>query len=146
MRKLLLAVACVGGLAASTVGASAQNAYCDSYARDYANKTTNTAGSVVGGAVTGGVIGAIVGGGRGAAIGAGVGAVGGAAVNSASWNNAYQYAYNNCIRGNSAPVYYQPLQPWTPAWYQACSSKYKSFNPNTGTWTDKYGQQHMCQI
>lgn len=146
MRALLLAVACVGGLAASTVGASAQNAYCDSYARDYANRTTNTAGSVVGGAVTGGVIGGILGGGRGAAIGAGVGAVGGAAVNSSQWNNAYNYAYNNCIRGGSAPVVYQGLQPWSPAWYQACSAKYRSFNPNTGTWTDKYGQQHFCQI
>lgn len=36
-------------------------------------------------------------------------------------------------------------QPWSPAWYQYCSSKYRSFNPNTGTFTTYGGEQKFCQ-
>lgn len=40
------------------------------------------------------------------------------------------------------PVGYQP---WSPAWYQYCSSKYRSFNPSTGTYTTYRGVQKFCQ-
>ncbi len=36
-------------------------------------------------------------------------------------------------------------QPWSPAWYQYCSSKYRSFNPSTGTFTTYQGVQKFCQ-
>lgn len=36
-------------------------------------------------------------------------------------------------------------QPWSPAWYQYCSSKYRSFNPSTGTYTTYQGEQRFCQ-
>lgn len=36
-------------------------------------------------------------------------------------------------------------QPWSPAWYQYCSSKYRSFNPSTGTFTTYQGEQRFCQ-
>ena len=36
-------------------------------------------------------------------------------------------------------------QPWSPAWYQYCSSKYRSFNPSTGTYTTYRGEQRFCQ-
>ncbi|PVB61747.1 BA14K family protein [Labrenzia sp. 011] len=36
-------------------------------------------------------------------------------------------------------------QPWSPAWYQHCSSKYRSFNPSTGTYTTYGGEQRFCQ-
>jgi len=36
-------------------------------------------------------------------------------------------------------------QPWSPAWYQYCSSKYRSFNPSTGTYTTYRGVQRFCQ-
>lgn len=36
-------------------------------------------------------------------------------------------------------------QPWSPAWYQYCSSKYRSFNPSTGTFTTYQGEQKFCQ-
>jgi len=36
-------------------------------------------------------------------------------------------------------------QPWSPAWYQYCSSKYRSFNPSTGTFTTYSGVQKFCQ-
>lgn len=40
------------------------------------------------------------------------------------------------------PVGYQP---WSPAWYQYCSSRYRSFNPSTGTFTTYSGEQKFCQ-
>ncbi|POF29580.1 BA14K family protein [Roseibium marinum] len=36
-------------------------------------------------------------------------------------------------------------QPWSPAWYQYCSSKYRSFNQSTGTFTTYGGEQRFCQ-
>lgn len=36
-------------------------------------------------------------------------------------------------------------QPWSPAWYQYCSSKFRSFNPSTGTYTTYRGEQRFCQ-
>lgn len=57
-----------------------------------------------------------------------------------------------------APVYVPPApprgpaypaqvgyQPWSPAWYQYCSAKYRSFNPQTGTFTTYQGVQKFCQ-
>lgn len=40
------------------------------------------------------------------------------------------------------PVGYQP---WSPAWYDYCRSKYRSFNPATGTYTTYRGTQRFCQ-
>ncbi|WP_306030440.1 BA14K family protein [Stappia sp. MMSF_3263] len=37
------------------------------------------------------------------------------------------------------------LRPWTPAWYAYCSSRYRSFNPRTGTYTTYSGQQRLCR-
>lgn len=36
-------------------------------------------------------------------------------------------------------------QPWSPAWYQYCSSKFRSFNSSTGTYTTYGGEQRFCQ-
>ncbi len=59
--------------------------------------------------------------------------------------------------GPPAPGYYPPApypghvsgtigyQPWSPAWYQYCSSRYQSFNPSTGTFTTYRGEQRFCQ-
>jgi hypothetical protein len=154
---LTLAVAVVGGLVATTVGAAAQNAYCDGYARDYADRNTHAGGRVVGGAVTGAVGGAIIGGiigggrgaGTGAAIGAGVGAVGGAASSGPDWRANYNYAYNNCIRGGQPARAYGPrYEPWSPGWYQACSRAYpNSFNrTGDGTYVDRYGNRQFCNL
>ncbi|WP_244318536.1 BA14K family protein [Roseibium hamelinense] len=43
-----------------------------------------------------------------------------------------------------APVYYR-AQPWTPAWYQYCSAKYRSFNPRTGYYLAYSGQYRFCR-
>ncbi len=44
-----------------------------------------------------------------------------------------------------APVYYAHPEPWSPAWYRYCSSKYRSFNPNTGYFTTYSGYQKFCR-
>lgn len=43
------------------------------------------------------------------------------------------------------PVYYGAPAPWTPAWYSYCSSKYRSFNPSTGTFLGYDGRYHFCR-
>jgi len=43
-----------------------------------------------------------------------------------------------------APVYYRPA-PWTPEWYQYCSAKYRSFNPNTGYYFAFSGKHRFCR-
>ncbi|MDZ7875521.1 MAG: BA14K family protein [Rhizobium sp.] len=50
------------------------------------------------------------------------------------------------------PVYQQPrpvvqsygVEPWTGAWYDYCSQRYRSFNPRTGTFVGYDGRTHFC--
>ncbi|GHB31228.1 membrane protein [Pseudovibrio japonicus] len=47
-----------------------------------------------------------------------------------------------------APVYRAPVAapaPWSPAWYSYCTSKYRSFNPSTGTYRTYSGKDRFCQ-
>jgi len=41
------------------------------------------------------------------------------------------------------PVY-DGLEPWSPGWYNYCGRRYRSFNPNTGTFRGYDGQDHFC--
>ncbi|MGB3417845.1 MAG: BA14K family protein [Mesorhizobium sp.] len=36
------------------------------------------------------------------------------------------------------------IEPWTRAWYNYCSSRYRSFNGRTGTYVGYDGQAHFC--
>ncbi len=50
---------------------------------------------------------------------------------------------------DSRPVYnqrrtYRAIEPWTNAWYDYCSQRYRSFNSRTGTFTDYDGQRRFC--
>lgn len=65
-------------------------------------------------------------------------------------------ATNQPSYGAPAPDYYPPApargnvynpgyQPWSPAWYDYCQSKYRSFNPRSGTYTTYYGEQRFCE-
>ncbi|AXS42665.1 BA14K family protein [Breoghania sp. L-A4] len=129
--------------------------YCDNYARDYANARNDTGRNVVGGAVGGAVVGGIIGSvtgswGRGAAIGSGVGAAAGIGKSSVGWDRDYRRAYNRCMRGEvraqrPAPVRSRGLEPWSPAWYDYCSRKYRSFNPDTGYFTTYGGKKRFCR-
>ncbi|MBN9668939.1 BA14K family protein [Roseibium aggregatum] len=44
-----------------------------------------------------------------------------------------------------APVVTYRPAPWTPAWYNYCSRKYRSFNPNTGYFLAYSGQYRFCR-
>ncbi|MEW5421573.1 BA14K family protein [Amorphus sp. 3PC139-8] len=46
---------------------------------------------------------------------------------------------------SGAPVTRNGIPPWTPAWYQYCSNKYKSFNPQTGLYLGYDGKYHYCR-
>ncbi|QDG79280.1 BA14K family protein [Labrenzia sp. PHM005] len=51
-----------------------------------------------------------------------------------------------------APRYYRPAPivtyrpaPWSNAWYNYCSSKYRSFNPRTGYYLAYSGNYRFCR-
>lgn len=149
------ALAIVLGLSGSALlvaQASAQSrSYCDRYARDYATRATRTGNNVVGGAVGGAIVGGIIGSvtgswGKGAAIGGGVGAATGAGKSSIEWDRAYRHAYNSCMSGGGrTPARRGAYEAWSPQWYDYCSRKYRSFNPNTGYYTTYGGKKRFCR-
>lgn len=36
------------------------------------------------------------------------------------------------------------LEPWSRAWFDYCSDRYRSFNPRTGTYRGYDGRDHFC--
>jgi hypothetical protein len=44
----------------------------------------------------------------------------------------------------SRPVVYGGYEPWSRGWYDYCSSRYRSFNPSTGTYRGYDGRDHFC--
>jgi hypothetical protein len=44
-----------------------------------------------------------------------------------------------------APVYAYGPAPWTPAWYNYCSSRYRSFDPRSGTFQPYNGPRRFCR-
>ncbi|MCD2178245.1 BA14K family protein [Rhizobium sp. C1] len=44
------------------------------------------------------------------------------------------------------PVRQNRIQPWTRDWYQLCEDRYDSFDPQTGTYIDGYGNERFCKI
>lgn len=150
LKRPLVGALALCAVAAVTAEASAQHARCDAYARDVANARTPAGENIVGGAaigaVGGAIIGGIVGGGRGAAtgaaIGGGAGAFGGAGRSSVQWDRTYRRAYRRCMNRRArggAP------RPWTAAWVDYCSSKYRTFNPDTGYYFYEPGKQRFCR-
>jgi hypothetical protein len=46
------------------------------------------------------------------------------------------------------PVYverYSSFEPWTRDWYRYCSDRYRSFDPNTGTFVGYDGVRRFCE-
>ncbi len=39
---------------------------------------------------------------------------------------------------------YGAIEPWTSAWYEYCSDRYRSFKPRTGTYSGYDGREHFC--
>ncbi|PYE87362.1 BA14K family protein [Phyllobacterium leguminum] len=93
------------------------------------------------------------------AIGLAAGAILGGALSQPTY--AAPYAPAPVIYQQPPVVYYPPVQtrtrvvtryvtyqgnyqPWTRGWYSYCSSRYRSFNPRTGTFVGYDGQSHFC--
>jgi hypothetical protein len=143
--------ALVLGMTVATVGtASAQSrAYCDRHATDYANDVADPGAE----ALRGGVGGALFGAGIGAIVGGGVGTFAGAANASAAWRRAYDRAYADCMRSNvrydggrsERPSRAAAPEPGSREWYDYCSAKYRSFNPDTGYYRGYDDQYHLCR-
>ena len=55
-----------------------------------------------------------------------------------------RYTYRRYVR--PAPVYVERYgaEPWSPAWYRYCESRYRSFNPRSGTFIGYDGLEHFC--
>ena len=43
-------------------------------------------------------------------------------------------------------TYSASYEPWTPEWADWCDNKYRSFNPNTGTFRGYDGRDHFCVV
>ena len=97
--------------------------------------------------------------GHGDALAAGVvGLAAGALIGSALSNPGPRYYYDPAYDDGyyvDRPVrryYVQPrvvyadryAEPWTRAWYEYCSDRYRTFNSRTGTFTGNDGDQHFC--
>lgn len=155
------AIALAMTMAAAGTASAQSRAYCDREARAYANDVADPGGealrSGVGGALLGAGVGAVLGGGkgagRGAIIGGGVGTFAGAANASAAWRHAYDRAFEDCMRrgvrydgGRAERSTRGPApEPGTSEWYDYCSAKYRSFNPDTGYYKGYDGQYHLCR-
>ena len=145
---LALAATLVCGSASGVMARS--SAYCDDYARDFANQNSNAGENIVGGAVAGAIGGALLGGiiggkkkvGKGALIGTGVGTAAGAVNSSAQWQGDYNYAFNRCMSSGSAR---NGPAPGSPAWYNYCEAKYRSFDPETGMYLSSSGNWKPCR-
>ncbi len=156
MKTIIVAMLCLGALTLSSVTASAQSRReCEAYARDVANQTVRPGGQALAGGLLGAGVGAVIGGiagnrpGVGAAIGAGVGAGVGAAAGGPRWQAVFDNAYDDCRRGSRANFRGGNggrLEPWTRAWYQACSARYRSFNPDTGYYNAGRGNMRFCSL
>lgn len=55
--------------------------------------------------------------------------------------NAYPPAPSG---GPKVITYGSTLEPWTRGWYEWCDDRYRSFNPETGTYRGYDGRDHFC--
>jgi len=63
------------------------------------------------------------------------------------WKRAYDTAYADCMSGRMTVASAEPLPPraGTRAWLDYCSAKYRSFNPDTGTYMTYSGAEVPCR-
>jgi len=104
------------------------------------------AAGAIGGTILGGIVRGRRGLGVGAGIGAGVGAIGGGIHHSQRWQEAYDYAYHRCASGNRVRrARQQAPEPWTEEWYAYCEARFRTFDPQTGTYMAYSGNRRFCQ-
>jgi uncharacterized protein YcfJ len=138
---------------------AASRAYCEDYATRvaYREGRGGDAGDVLagtaGGAIAGGAIGALVGKGRGKSIGKGaiIGGVAGTVLGAGAASGrdgyidrrAYNRAYRDC-REDDVRVDYRPRRGASRDDVEYCSSRFRSYNPRTGTYMTYSGEERSC--
>jgi len=53
-------------------------------------------------------------------------------------------AYYPAAPARQVTYYRAGYEPWSRGWYQYCTDRYRSFNPNTGTYRGYDGRDHFC--
>lgn len=50
------------------------------------------------------------------------------------------------VKRRAQPVYntYGSVQPWSQEWFDYCSMRYRTFNPQTGTFKGRHGKTYFC--
>jgi len=46
--------------------------------------------------------------------------------------------------GPNVITYESSLEPWSPGWFEWCDARYRSFNPQRGTYRGYDGKDHFC--
>ena len=72
-----------------------------------------------------------------------LGALAGVAATAVIASAAHANRRHRRYRGRR--VYYARPRPWTAAWYDYCSARYRSFNPNTGYYRTYSGRYRFCR-
>jgi len=52
--------------------------------------------------------------------------------------------YPPAFHGGASVAYGGGFEPWTRDWYRYCSARYRSFDPQTGTFRGYDGYDHFC--
>ena len=60
------------------------------------------------------------------------------------YERADRYPPARAYRDYSYDRYAGGYEPWSPQWYRYCSQRYRSFDPQTGTYTLRPGVQRFC--
>ena len=78
-------------------------------------------------------------------LGLAIGIIAATAIDGAS-NNAYPDTsyYPPAPHGGPSYAYGGQIEPWTQDWYRYCSTRYRSFDPRTGTFRGYDGYDHFC--
>lgn len=61
------------------------------------------------------------------------------------YENPYRQPRPRPVRDYPQTVYYGGgLEPWSRGWYEYCSDRYRSFDPQSGTFVGYDGREHFC--
>jgi hypothetical protein len=61
------------------------------------------------------------------------------------YDNYYRRPQPRPIREYPETVYYRgSFEPWSRGWYEYCSDRYRSFDPQSGTYMGYDGREHFC--
>lgn len=138
MNRILKTIIFSAAVAATTLSALPAAQAGDGWRRHYKHRGNDNTGEILAAGALGLVAGALIAGGTRS-------------------QPVYNDYYEPPVRARPYREYYRPaprqrvvysdgysVEPWTPEWYDYCSSRYRSFNARTGTFTGYDGVQRFC--